>query len=163
MFGIISLKYFIKALLMVNYNQTCARFLIFKAEEQFKDDIERTTMIKDIYIKVKSYAFLNKLLFLISVAFVLSIFIFPSWLVLDNGGISVNAFHATILQSILTVITGGSIYLYKDYKEKQTNMEVLLRKVFYLESFSEKDKEEIIKNIRSIDVGFKVSNFLNKC
>lgn len=143
---------------MANYNQTCARFLVSEAEEKFKDDIERLTMIKDIYIKVKSYAILNKTLFIVSIILALAVFIFPSLLVLDSG-IDVDSFNATILQSILAIVTGGGIFLYKDYKEKQTSMEVLLRKVFYLESFSEKDKEEIIRGINSIDVGFKIPSF----
>ena len=144
---------------MVNYNQTCARFLVSKAEEKFKDDVDKLIMIKDIYIKVKSYALLNKLLFLILIIFSLSIFIFPSLLILEISDVNISAFNATILQSVLAIITGGNVYLYKDYKNKQNEMEGLLRKVFYLDDFDDKKKKEVIQEINSIDVGFRVPNF----
>ena len=152
-------------------NQTSASLLVSFAEK-VKQDAEpskreeadkKYLLVYDIYIKARSYAFLNKIFFWFSLVFGLTVLLWPSLSIIFKKKLTNWEWvKSATVQTTVTGIAALMFTFYTQYKDKQTNAETLMRHVIYskapVSSLSIKVSEELAR----IDRGFSFNSILGE-
>ncbi len=154
---------------VLNPNQTSAsllvryaRFVAEKAEDKERGE-KKLLVVYDLYIKARSYAFWNKLFFILSIIASFSVLIWPSVGVIVEGFGKEKGFLASaIIQTTITGLAALMFTFYSQYKNKQTYMENLMRYAVFSEESVNVLSRKIIEEMVKIDKGFSFSEVLSK-
>ena len=123
---------------------------------------QRFVLVSDIYIKAWSYAFWNKIFFVISVALAFVVLIWPSISAIAPqklGGKPI--FKSAVVQTTITALAAASFFVYSDYKDKQMSAENLMRYVIHSNDDLQVISNRVIEELTRIDKGFSFSTVIN--
>ena len=147
-------------------NKTSARFLVEYANEKYhidsedvdSENLERYSLIYDLYIKARSYSIMNKIFFWIALTMGIVVLLWPSL----EEVISRDFLHSAIVQTTVTGLAALAFAIYSHYKKRQTIVENLMRSAVHSEEAISLLKERIIKEMERIDTGFSFDESFSK-
>jgi hypothetical protein len=138
-----------------SYNQTSGHYLLGMMEKQLENDPTLQTkyyLAFDVFIKMRSYALINKVFFIVGSLLSVAVLGWPIFAILFSKW--VNLISGAALQTIVTAAAAGAIYVYQYYKKRQVSAENLLRTI----AFSDFDEKAlvalVIDEMSKIDTGF---------
>jgi len=148
------------ASLLVQYAQVSAA----KASPRNKPQAEqRLVILYDLYIKARSYAFLNKLFFWVCIPFAILVLVWPSIAVIFKSKLGDKEWaKSAVVQTTVTGIAALAFAFYSDYKDKQTYTENLMRYALFSKEDASVVSSKIVEEIAKIDKGFSFSNLIKK-
>ena len=151
-------------------NKISARLLIDYASEKWGSDSDNKdpnseilfVMCYDLYIKARSYAFINKITFWLAVISGLMVLFWPSIAIITKDfGYEKEFLKSAIVQTSVTGLAALTFAIYSHYKKRQTHTENLMRGIIYTDQ-NEIPVETIVKEIERIDIGFSFANAISK-
>jgi hypothetical protein len=128
-------------------NMTSGQYLIEllrENAEQGADQQKKYDLGFDVYIKQRSYAILNKLLFVTSVLTTICVAAWPILVQFSPVKERVALVGATVVQTAITGFAGFNVYAYHHYKNRQVAAENILRLI----AFSTTPLERLVKTVR---------------
>ena len=142
-----------------------ARLLLEAAERQFVTGREdgagldaRYVLMCDLFIKARSYAWMNKLAFWASLLLAIAVI---TWPFLGFWFDTVKTFQSTIALTTLSALFALSFAIYSTYRKRQTSVESLMRIVLFSEEASASLSTEIAKHLQAIDAGFDFQSIVD--
>lgn len=130
-------------------------------EQDRKIEEGRLALVSDIYIKAWSYAWLNKLFFVISIFFAIVVLTWPALAVIAPTRLGQSPiFKSAVVQTTVTAIAAASFFTYSDYKGKQMSAENLMRYVIHTQDDMSLVSRTVIDELARIDQGFSFSKAL---
>lgn len=132
------------------------------------DESEHTTqhhhkflLMADLYVKAHSYAWMNKVFFLLAAISGFGVLIWPALGIVFKQAIGDREWHkSATVQTTLSAVTALMIAFYSEYKLKQTSIENLMRAVMYApEAEIDTLSAKIIDELGKIDNGFSFNSF----
>ncbi len=150
----------ISASLLVRYAKQVAATA--SKEDRLKEE-KRLVIVYDLYIKARSYSFLNKIFFWFSVISAVGVLLWPSFGVIFKGRLSnIEWFKSAIVQTTVTGIAALTFTFYSQYKDKQTYAENLMRYAIFSNEKIDILSRKVTEEMSKIDRGFSFSSLINK-
>ena len=152
-------------------NQTSASFLEKRAQQLIelktgKDKeiaIQKHEIIFDIYIKSRSYSFLNKIFFWLSLCAAICVLAWPSVTVIFADKLEKwKWLKSATIQTTITGIAALTFAFYSQYKDKQVYTETLMRHVLYQDDSIQDLSLQVSEELARIDRGFSFGGFMNE-
>lgn len=151
----------ISASLFVRYAKQLAK-MANSEEDKLKEE-KRLVIVYDLYIKARSYAFMNKIFFFFSVISAVGILLWPSVGVIFKRRLNnIEWFKSSIIQTTITGIAAMTFTFYSEYKDKQTYTENLMRYAIFSNEEIDILSRKVTEEISKIDRGFSFSSLINK-
>lgn len=142
-------------------NQTSARLLVKYAEEKYykvkeNKNIEKYLIVYDIFIKARSYYFINKLFFFFALISGITVLLWPSLAIFakDFGWEEKSFLNSAIVQTTVTGIAALTFAIYSHYKKRQMYAENLMRFTIFSEDTLTNIKDLVVQEMERIDSGF---------
>jgi hypothetical protein len=146
------------SLLMKHSEQTVSE----ASSEEKPQAMKKNLLMRDIYIKARSYAILNKIFFFFSIISAIAVFLWPSLsIVFKNKWESREWLKSATVQTTVTAIAALMFTFYSQYKDKQTNAENLMRYVVYSEKTASELSLKVSEELAGIDRGFSFNSILD--
>lgn len=140
-----------------------------ETEGASENDKKQHLLVSDIYIKSWSYAWLNKIFFVLSVVFAILVLAWPTAVILlknvnnEKTKAIFGGTGATVIQTTVTALAAFMFTFYSQYKDKQTYSENLIRSVIYSnEPDIAKLAVKVTEELAKIDRGFVFSSIVEK-
>jgi hypothetical protein len=152
-------------------NQTSASLLIhyaaLSAKQASADNKaqaeQRLVIMYDLYIKVRSYALLDKVFFWLSIVAAIAVLLWPSIAVVFRDKLGEKEWaKSAVVQTTVTGIAALAFAFYSQYKDKQTYTENLMRYVLFSEQDTAALSSKVMEEIAKIDKGFSFSSLIKK-
>lgn len=121
-------------------------------------------LVSDLYVKARSYAWINKSAFWASLVLSVATLLWPAFSILAVEGTTLAAFvQSPIAQASVTALAALAIALYTNYKGKQNAMETLMRRVIFAKP-DEIDAliQSVVDGIEKADMGFGFTGIGNQ-
>lgn len=149
-------------------SMTSARFLLSWSENMYARGVwskeldgglQAAAVMKDLYIKARSYAILNKAAFIPSLLLLITCVGWPvvEAMVGEAKGFPRSASSA--VQALITGVTGMLIYVYMSYKKKQSEVEAAMRHVLFGEGRLTDRVRRAINVVAVLDTGLQFRGF----
>ena len=149
-------------------NKICAKLLVDYAGEAWGPGStharpRRYLMLYDLYIKARSYAWVNKFAFWASVLSGAMVLIWPSLaIVCTDFDLELKFLESAIVQTTITGLAALTFAVYSHYKKRQMYMENLMRVVVYSDEPDDVVAEKVLFEMERIDSGFNFSDTITK-
>lgn len=142
-------------------NKTSARFLVEAAATKFPSSDsgapqDAYLLIYDLYIKARSYAIINKIMFWLSILFGILVLIWPALSVLAKYVAlpSPDLLSSTVVQTSVTALAALAFMIYSHYKKQQMMLENLMRLILLSDEDFQTTLQTVITEMQKIDLGF---------
>jgi hypothetical protein len=124
--------------------------------------LKKNLLMRDIYIKARSYAIINKAFFFLSIISAIAVFLWPSLsIVFKSKWESREWLKSATVQTTVTAIAALMFTFYSQYKDKQTNAENLMRYVIYSDKPASELSLKVSEELAGIDRGFSFNSILD--
>lgn len=124
---------------------------------------QRAVLAYDLYVKARSYSFLNKVFFWPSLAIAVVILLWPALGVIFKNRIGDREWHRSpIVQTTLTGLAALLFALYSQYKDKQTYTENLMRYAVFSGKPIAELAPKLIEELSRIDNGFSFTSIIGQ-
>ena len=155
-----------------NTRRLAAKVLVDFAKQKFYDGsksptdkgVNRFTLVYDLYVKVASYAAVNKVFFCLAFVFGFGVLLWPSLAIIAKDFDFEKSFlNNAIVQTTITGMAALSFAVYSHYKKRQIRTENLMRLAVYSDMDDKELIDKVVTEMAKLDLGFSFSAaILNK-
>lgn len=122
---------------------------------------QRMLLVYDLYVKARSYSFLNKFFFWPSLSIAFVILLWPALGIILKTRLGEREWYRSpVVQTTLTGLAALMFALYSQYKDKQTYTENLMRYAIFSNQPIAELAPKLIEEMSKIDDGFSFGNSL---